>query len=442
MKKLNEAYGIDIDELQMALKKELGIDSKAAVDGAGDDYITFEVDGIEYYIFTNYPYYHACRLAKGFDDPRTAYGTEAVIEAVKEELGLVSDENYDALINALDKELDDEIEGEIEYQMEQDSFADDDAILGYAMEAVFSRLPIKTQRELVPNLDNISYSDMINLLKREDLKRYIDKVRTIKRRLGIPLIESHSEKKCVLCGKEIEGYGNNPAPLADEGKCCDSCNSKRVIPARLKAMKVNKMNEDVKKLPNGKYANVGKDGKANSGKFKTKKAADAQRKAMFANGYKESIIRYPNGMEATDVDLDRALDYQYGTDRDKDNSKYTDDEKQRAVNYWIKKTDSSPYNESKVDSGKFATKKEADAQRKAMYANGYKGESLEECDVKPTHRRTPFSRDREGFKFDDDPIIEESTKCEGKYDMTYDDDYHRCEKEISFKPRTTLNNWR
>lgn len=53
------------------------------------------------------------------------------------------------------------------------------------------------------------------------------------------------KEKCVLCGKEIEGYGNNPAPLADEGKCCDSCNSKRVIPARLKAMKVNKMDEDV-----------------------------------------------------------------------------------------------------------------------------------------------------------------------------------------------------
>ena len=141
---------------------------------------------------------------------------------------------------------------------------------------------------------------------------------------------------------------------------------------------VKTVNEDVKKLSNGKWANVGKDGKADSGEFKTKKEADAQRKAMFANGYKESIIRYPNGMEVTDIDLDRALDYQYGTDRDKDNSKYTDDEKQRAVNYWIKKTDSSPYDESKVDSGKFTTKKEVDAQRKAMFANGYKGESLEE----------------------------------------------------------------
>lgn len=45
------------------------------------------------------------------------------------------------------------------------------------------------------------------------------------------------------------------------------------------------LDEDTVKR-NGKWANVGKDGKADSGKFNTKKEADAQRKAMFANGYK------------------------------------------------------------------------------------------------------------------------------------------------------------
>lgn len=43
------------------------------------------------------------------------------------------------------------------------------------------------------------------------------------------------------------------------------------------------INEDTVKLPDGKWANVGDDGKVDSGKFKTKKEADAQRKAMFAN---------------------------------------------------------------------------------------------------------------------------------------------------------------
>lgn len=66
-------------------------------------------------------------------------------------------------------------------------------------------------------------------------------------------------------------------------------------------------------------------------------------------GNNESVIRYPNGMEVTDVDLDRALDYQYGTDRDMDNSKYTDEEKQRAVTYWINKTDPNPYHTTYAD---------------------------------------------------------------------------------------------
>lgn len=49
------------------------------------------------------------------------------------------------------------------------------------------------------------------------------------------------------------------------------------------------LTEDTIKLNNGKYANVGDDGKVDSGTFDTKKEADKQRRAMFANGYKESL---------------------------------------------------------------------------------------------------------------------------------------------------------
>ena len=56
-----------------------------------------------------------------------------------------------------------------------------------------------------------------------------------------------------------------------------------------KTLKSARKLEDVEKLPNGKWANVGKDGKADSGTFKTKKEAEAQMKAMYANGYKESV---------------------------------------------------------------------------------------------------------------------------------------------------------
>lgn len=44
-----------------------------------------------------------------------------------------------------------------------------------------------------------------------------------------------NEKKCCLCGKMFKEWGNNPAPLADsKDSCCDDCNLKKVIPARLK----------------------------------------------------------------------------------------------------------------------------------------------------------------------------------------------------------------
>ena len=39
-------------------------------------------------------------------------------------------------------------------------------------------------------------------------------------------------KKCVICGKEFEGYGNNAEPVA-EGLCCNECNMEMVVPARL-----------------------------------------------------------------------------------------------------------------------------------------------------------------------------------------------------------------
>ena len=39
-------------------------------------------------------------------------------------------------------------------------------------------------------------------------------------------------RTCVLCRGPIEGYGHNPAPVRDEGRCCDDCNHK-VVGARL-----------------------------------------------------------------------------------------------------------------------------------------------------------------------------------------------------------------
>lgn len=43
------------------------------------------------------------------------------------------------------------------------------------------------------------------------------------------------DRICIICGKQIVGYGNDPWPLADSGRCCDTCNSK-VITARFERL--------------------------------------------------------------------------------------------------------------------------------------------------------------------------------------------------------------
>ena len=41
--------------------------------------------------------------------------------------------------------------------------------------------------------------------------------------------------KCCICGKEIEGYGNNPWPVStnEDDRCCDECNLEVILPERI-----------------------------------------------------------------------------------------------------------------------------------------------------------------------------------------------------------------
>lgn len=43
--------------------------------------------------------------------------------------------------------------------------------------------------------------------------------------------------RCVICKRQYFGWGNNPDPVAKEGKACDECNATKVIPARLKILR-------------------------------------------------------------------------------------------------------------------------------------------------------------------------------------------------------------
>ncbi len=49
-----------------------------------------------------------------------------------------------------------------------------------------------------------------------------------------------SKYKCVICKNIWYGFGNNPSPIKDNGKCCDSCNFNIVIPSRLKKLDSSK----------------------------------------------------------------------------------------------------------------------------------------------------------------------------------------------------------
>ena len=46
-------------------------------------------------------------------------------------------------------------------------------------------------------------------------------------------MDKDNQNVCCICHKPIEGYGNNPFPVCDDGVCCDKCNIEIVIPKRM-----------------------------------------------------------------------------------------------------------------------------------------------------------------------------------------------------------------
>ena len=58
---------------------------------------------------------------------------------------------------------------------------------------------------------------------------------------------------CVICGREFEGFGNNPEPVTslEKGDCCDKCNAEIVIPLRICKSEISSLireNNDIKQL--------------------------------------------------------------------------------------------------------------------------------------------------------------------------------------------------
>lgn len=49
----------------------------------------------------------------------------------------------------------------------------------------------------------------------------------------------YKDTYCCICGKKIEGWGNNPWPvnIEPDARCCDDCNSSVVLEARINSMR-------------------------------------------------------------------------------------------------------------------------------------------------------------------------------------------------------------
>lgn len=80
-----------------------------------------------------------------------------------------------------------------------------------------------------------------------DEKGYFDAIHKLGE-AGAAIKEAYEKHKCVICGHDFEGYGNNAWPIKD-GICCDECNTEKVIPARLEQITVSKKLKEDKDIP-------------------------------------------------------------------------------------------------------------------------------------------------------------------------------------------------
>lgn len=98
-------------------------------------------------------------------------------------------------------------------------------------------------QELINDFKEIAhYQDELDKV----LAKYGKQVADLEKDPAVNDIKENLEKhKCVICGKDFEGYGNNAEPCK-KGLCCDKCNTSVVIPARIKAMKAGPKVESFK----------------------------------------------------------------------------------------------------------------------------------------------------------------------------------------------------
>lgn len=64
--------------------------------------------------------------------------------------------------------------------------------------------------------------------------------------------KSGKEYDCCICGEHFWGYGNNPDPISTEGRCCDECNERYVVAARVTGLNLEEIKEAYAEIEAGK----------------------------------------------------------------------------------------------------------------------------------------------------------------------------------------------
>jgi 1-deoxy-D-xylulose 5-phosphate reductoisomerase len=58
---------------------------------------------------------------------------------------------------------------------------------------------------------------------------------------------SNEKHVCCICKKIFNGEGNNPDPVENKGRCCNDCNAKYVIAARIGMLGIIPSKDEIKK---------------------------------------------------------------------------------------------------------------------------------------------------------------------------------------------------
>lgn len=145
---------------------------------------------------------------------------------------------------------------------------------------------------------------------------YDESLNSLKEDVEVTFDNDENEKQvCCICGEEYTGYGNNAEPYK-EGRCCDKCNRKFVIPSRLNKLRSAK-SESLKltESDNEKYVII----KPFTGNYYNAKngiyVADLNKATTYDN--REEALRVADSLRTRHESSRRRINSQGGNDTGK-----------------------------------------------------------------------------------------------------------------------------